>query len=55
MPKSISFASMDQAKFTTFFDGAVRLICQYILPGISDEELRRQVFEMLGDRTLEMT
>lgn len=48
-PQSVAFASMDQREFARFTDEAVRLVCQHILPGVSDAALRAEVDEMLGN------
>ena len=47
-PKSISFASMDQTAFDVFFDDAVNLVCQRWLPTVTNEELRREIQEMVA-------
>ncbi len=48
LPKSISFAKMDQTEFDQFFDRTVELVCKHFLPGVRDEDLRREVLEMVG-------
>lgn len=48
-PHSISFGSMPQEQFRRFFDDAVRLICEHILPGSNFEELAADVHAMLDD------
>jgi hypothetical protein len=45
---SISFASMDQAEFTNFYDKVVKLIVTRILPGADSAELEARVLEILG-------
>ena len=51
VPKSISFANMDQAEFDALFDRAVELIVSRIIPGIDSDDLRREVDEIiLGNR-----
>lgn len=50
IPKSISFAKMDQTEFNEFYDGAVRLILEKIIPGVNREELEREVLEILEGR-----
>ena len=47
--ESITFRKMDQTEFREFFDKVVRLVCQHILPGVRGEELRREIYEMIGD------
>lgn len=41
--KSISFARMDQSEFEDFYNSAVNVILQYILPYTEQEELEREV------------
>ena len=48
IPKSISFAKMDQAAFTQFYDRAVSLILTRILPGVSRADLAREVADILA-------
>ena len=47
---SIDFASMDQVEFRTFFDRAVAVILERILPGCKGKELETEIFHMLGER-----
>lgn len=47
-PKSISFGNLDQSEFNQIFNLAIKLVCEKILPGVSDEELRREVQDMIG-------
>lgn len=48
LPKSISFAAMDQQDFREFFDRAIQVVTSDILPGLDSETLRREVYEMIG-------
>lgn len=48
VPASISFAAMEQAEFDEFFADAMRVIRKFIMPGITDAELRRAVDEEIG-------
>ena len=50
IPKSIAFASMCEAEFTTFFDKAVDVILTKILPGVNRDELNDQVQDILNGR-----
>jgi hypothetical protein len=43
IPESISFGSMDQAKFSGFYDKMVNVILTDILPGIGKDELETEV------------
>lgn len=46
-PKSINFASMDQAEFSEFWKEAIQLICDHILPGC-DEHTFDEIREMIA-------
>ena len=48
-PKSISFSSMDQDAFNEFYDAAVKVVIEVLIPGIDREGLEEQVFEILGE------
>ncbi len=48
VPRSISFAKMDQQQFTRFANDAVNFIITRYLPGVSNQELEREVFERVG-------
>ncbi len=48
IPRSISFASMDQTAFDQFYDACVKVIVERFLPGVEEEALRNEVLEMLG-------
>lgn len=47
MPKSISFAAMDQTQFDKFFDSAINFVIQRLLP-VSKSDLEREVYELVG-------
>lgn len=47
-PKSISFANMDQTEFEAFFDRCCDHIAKDVLPGITREDLRREVSILIG-------
>lgn len=49
MPRSISFASMDQQAFKRFYEAAVRVIVTEVLPGVTESELTQEVNAMIGD------
>ena len=53
IPKSISFAKMDQRAFEQFFDRALLLITTRILPGIDRADVEREVAEILAGRNRE--
>lgn len=48
LPKSISFAAMDQIAFNQFFDRAIKVVVADILPGVSSDALRAEVESMLS-------
>lgn len=48
MPKSISFASMDQTAFDGFYDKCVEKIVEHFLPGVDEKALRDEVLEMVA-------
>lgn len=50
VPKSISFAQMDQLQFDEFYTAAVELICAKVIPGINKPELEQQVEDILEGR-----
>jgi hypothetical protein len=50
IPKSISFAAMDQLAFSEFFDRALRVVVSDILPGIDSATLRAEVESIVGGR-----
>lgn len=50
VPKSISFAKMDQKGFQEFYERAVDLILTRILPNVGREDLDRQVGDILDGR-----
>jgi hypothetical protein len=49
--QSTDFAAMKQDEFSQYYDRVVRLICERILPGLSDDEVKRQVLEIMDGRT----
>jgi hypothetical protein len=49
IPKSISFAKLDEDGFRAFFDKAVDLIITKILPLVSRDDLENRVYEILGE------
>lgn len=48
LPKSISFASMDQIAFNEFFDRAIKVVVADIIPGINSDALRQEVEQIIG-------
>lgn len=50
IPKSISFAAMDQTAFEQFYDRAVAFILSDILPGLNKADLEREVEDVIAGR-----
>lgn len=48
IPRSISFANMPQGDFAPWFDAAIRAVCERWLPGLSDDQIRKEIEEMLA-------
>jgi hypothetical protein len=44
---STSFAAMDQQEFQTFIEGAERVICKDLLPGITSDEIAMEIMRFL--------
>lgn len=55
LPRSISFAKMDQAEFRVFFERCVKVICEEFLPGQKPSALIREIEQMVGIEHLEGT
>ena len=47
LPKSISFAQLDQAGFSAFFDKACVVVCQEWLPHMKADQLRQDIEDMV--------
>lgn len=47
-PKSISFSKADQSQWEAFFDAVVRLVITKVIPGTKEDDLRRELEEMVG-------
>jgi len=48
LPRSISFAKLDQAEFRTFFEECVKVVCEEFLPGQKPSALTREIEQMVG-------
>ena len=48
VPRSISFAKMDQAAFREFFDKALHFCVTEVIPGLDSAELEREVMELIN-------
>lgn len=49
VPDSISFGRMDNIAFKEFFDSAVRIILDRILPGVENKDLEQQIYDLLHE------
>lgn len=51
IPKSIAFASLRQDGFARLFNRMIWIVCNDILPGVAESDLRREIEEMcFGER-----
>lgn len=50
VPGSISFNKMDQTEFDAFYDKVCDAVAKWFLPGVSDQDLKREVESMIGAR-----
>jgi hypothetical protein len=48
IPGSISFHRMDQSEFDRFYDRCCDLLARHFLPGVTSEDLKREVSLMIG-------
>ena len=51
IPKSISFAELDQVDFAEWWDKAINIICTRILPHCNRADLEREIYRALGEIT----
>lgn len=49
LPKSISFAKMDQVQFDAFWQKALRYCCEHVIPGLDEQALRDEVLALIAD------
>lgn len=52
-PWSTSFNEMDEGTFVKFFDAAINLVCEQVLPGCDREDLVQEIFNMIADKRLQ--
>ena len=45
VPKSIAFSAMDQTAFEEFYERALNMICEKIIPRLNQEDLKRELLE----------
>ena len=43
VPESISFANMDQDEFDAFWQRVVKVVCDEILPGVTEPEIEEEI------------
>ena len=43
IPESISFANMDQDEFDAFWQRVVKVVCDEILPGVTEPEIEEEI------------
>lgn len=48
LPKSISFAKMDQTEFETFWNRACQVITKHFLPDVTQAQLERELLDLMG-------
>lgn len=48
--RSTDFTSMKQDEFSEYYDRVVRLICERVIPGMSDEALKERVLGIVEGR-----
>lgn len=48
--RSTDFTAMKQDEFAEYYDSVVRLICERVIPGMSDEALKAQVLDIVDGR-----
>lgn len=48
VPKSVSFAKLDQAGFESLWERAVKVACTKIIPHLDRADLEREVKELVG-------
>lgn len=53
VPDSIGFGRLDQMAFQQWFDAAIKVILERILPGVNKKDLETQIYTMLKEPTPE--
>lgn len=48
IPKSIAFGNMPQDEWEQFFDRFIKLVCEQLIPNVTDEELRAELESMVS-------
>lgn len=48
VPRSISFANMDQIAFGQFWDRVVACVCREIIPGLDRDDLERELLDLVA-------
>lgn len=47
-PRSISFAAMTHEEFQPLMNKCIRIVCQHIIPGVSEADLRNELEMMVA-------
>lgn len=50
VPKSISFASMDQTAFSGLWERVIAYVCSHVIRGLDESDIKREVEEICGLR-----
>lgn len=48
IPESISFANMDQDEFDAFWQRVVKVVCDEILPGVTEADIEAEILSCVG-------
>ena len=48
IPKSISFAKMDETEFEVFWDASVKIVIERFLPGVNRDDLEAEIMTMVS-------
>ena len=48
IPESISFANMDQDEFDAFWQRVVKVVCEEILPGVTEADIEAEILSCVG-------
>ena len=48
VPRSIAFHKMDQTQFNEFYDRVLRLICDRVIPGLGESDLKAEIESMVA-------
>ena len=48
IPDSISFSNMDQDEFDAFWQRVVKVVCEEILPGVTEADIEAEILSCVG-------